>query len=54
VFDVTADGKLLYLPVREEDSIAVLDVDKVVNHDPQALITKIGVGLAPNYVVVRP
>lgn len=54
VFDVTADGKLLYVPVREEDSIAVLDVDKIVNHDPAALITKIGVGLAPSYVVVRP
>jgi DNA-binding beta-propeller fold protein YncE len=54
VFDVTADGKLLYAPVREEDSIAILDVDKIVSHDPNALITKIGVGLAPSYVVVRP
>jgi len=54
VFDVTSDGKLLYAPVREEDSIAVLDVDKIVNHDPDALITKISVGLAPSYVVVRP
>jgi DNA-binding beta-propeller fold protein YncE len=54
VFDVTADGKLLYAPIREEDSIAILDVEKMVNHDPDALITKIGVGLAPSYVVIRP
>jgi YVTN family beta-propeller protein len=54
VFDVTADGKLLYVPVREEDSVAVLDVEKMLNHDPGALITKIGVGLAPSYVMVRP
>jgi hypothetical protein len=53
-FDVTADGKLLYVPVREEDSVAILDVDKILNHDPEALITKIGVGVAPSYVVVRP
>jgi len=54
VFDVTADGKLMYAPIREEDSVAILDVEKIVNHDPDALITKIGVGLAPSYVVIRP
>jgi hypothetical protein len=42
------------MPLREEDSVAVLDVDKIIQHDPSALITKIGVGLAPEYVVVRP
>ncbi|HEV2989388.1 MAG TPA: hypothetical protein VG759_13170, partial [Candidatus Angelobacter sp.] len=54
VADVTPDGKLIYMPLREEDSVAVLDVDKIIQHDPSALITKIGVGLAPEYVVVRP
>jgi WD40 repeat protein len=54
VFDVTADGKLLYAPLREEDSVAILDVEKIVNHAPDPLITKIGVGLAPSYVVFRP
>ena len=44
----------MYAPLREEDSIAILDVEKIVNHAPEALITKIGVGLAPSYVVVRP
>jgi hypothetical protein len=54
VADVTPDGKLIYMPLREEDSVAVLDVDKIIQHDPSALITKIGVGLAPEYVVARP
>ncbi|MBZ5508613.1 MAG: IPT/TIG domain-containing protein [Acidobacteriia bacterium] len=53
VFDVTSDG-LLYVPIREEDSVAILDVEKIVRHDPDALITKIGVGLAPTYAVIRP
>jgi len=54
LFDVTPDGTLLYAPIREEDSVAIVDVQKVLNHDPDALITKIGVGLAPTYIVVRP
>ena len=54
VFDVTPDGKLLYVPIREEDSVAIVDVEKVLNHDPDALITKIGVGLAPTYLIMRP
>jgi len=54
VFDVTPDGSLLYTPIREEDSVAIVDVQKVLNHDPDALITKIGVGLAPTYLIVRP
>jgi DNA-binding beta-propeller fold protein YncE len=54
VADVTPDGKLIYMPLREEDSVAVLDVDKIIQHDPSALITKIGVGLTPEYALVRP
>ena len=54
VGDVTPDGKLIYMPIREEDAVAVLDVEKIVHHDPSALITKIGVGLTPEYVAVRP
>lgn len=54
VGDVTPDGKLIYMPLREEDSVAVLDVEKIIQHDPSALITKIGVGLTPEYVAVRP
>lgn len=54
VFDVTPDGSLLYAPIREEDSVAIVDVQKILNHDPGALITKVGVGLAPTYLIVRP
>ena len=54
VGDVTPDGKLVYFAVREEDAVAVLDVEKIIRHDPAALITKIGVGLTPEYVAVRP
>jgi hypothetical protein len=34
--------------------VAVLDVDKVLTHDPTALITKIGAGVAPDWVSIRP
>ena len=52
--DVTPDGKLIYFTLREEDSVAVLDVDKILSHDPTALITKIGTGVAPDWVSIRP
>jgi hypothetical protein len=52
--EVTPDGKLIYFTLREEDSVAVLDVDKVLTHDPTALITKIGAGVAPDWVSIRP
>lgn len=54
VADVTPDGKFIYYALREEDSVAILDVDKIVQHDPSALVTKIGVGLTPEFVAVRP
>jgi DNA-binding beta-propeller fold protein YncE len=54
VHDVTPDGKLIYLPLREEDSIAVVDAAKVLANDPTALLTKIGTGIAPTLAVVRP
>ena len=54
IFDVTPDGSLLYVPLREEDTVAVVDVEKVLTHHPDPLVTKIAVGLAPTYVVVRP
>jgi cell wall-associated NlpC family hydrolase len=54
IFDVTPDGKLLYLPMREEDSVAVLDVDKILAHDPTALVTKVAVGIAPSMAAIRP
>lgn len=52
--DVTPDGKLIYFTLREEDSVAVLDVDKILRHDPTALITRIGTGVAPDWVSIRP
>lgn len=54
VHDVTPDGKLMYLPLREEDSVAVIDTAKVLAGDPTALLTKIGVGIAPHMTAVRP
>jgi DNA-binding beta-propeller fold protein YncE len=54
VADVTPDGKLIYMPIREEDAVAVLDVNKILQNDPSALITKIGVGNTAGYAVVRP
>jgi hypothetical protein len=54
VHDVTPDGKLMYIPLREEDSVAVVDTDKVINNLPDALVTKIGAGIAPVVAVVRP
>ncbi|HEY6351021.1 MAG TPA: hypothetical protein VI636_16585 [Candidatus Angelobacter sp.] len=53
VADVSSDGKLIYMPLREEDSVAVMDVEKIIQHDPTALITKIGTGLTPVYAVIR-
>jgi len=54
VHDVTPDGKLLYLPLKEEDSIAVVDTAKVLANDPTALLTKIGTGISPFMAAVRP
>ena len=54
VSDVTPDGKLMYSPLREEDAVAVVDITKVLAHDPTALITKIGTGISPSMVAVRP
>jgi len=45
---------LIYFPLREEDSVAVLDVDKILAHDPTALMTEIGAGVAPDWVSIRP
>jgi hypothetical protein len=56
-FDATADGKLLYLPLREEDAVAVVDINKVIatqGTDPSALVAKIGTGISPNSLAVRP
>ena len=50
-FDVSPDGKLLYLPLREEDSIAVLDINRIIANDPTALLTKLAVGIAPSMAV---
>jgi DNA-binding beta-propeller fold protein YncE len=52
--EVTPDGKLIYFPLREQDSVAVLDVDKILANDPTALITEIGAGVAPDWVSIRP
>lgn len=54
VFDMTPDAKLMYIPLKEEDSIAVVDTAKVIAHDPTALAAKIGAGISPFTVVVRP
>jgi hypothetical protein len=54
VHDVTPDGKLMYLPFREEDSVAVVDTSKIIANDPTALLTKIGSGIAPTIAVIRP
>jgi hypothetical protein len=54
VQDVTPDGKLMYLPFREEDSVAVVDTAKVIANDPTALLTKIGAGIGDSLAIVRP
>jgi hypothetical protein len=54
VLDVTPDGKLIYLPLREEDAVAVVDATKVIAKDPAALVAKIGTGISPSMVAVRP
>src|SRR5689334_3058721 len=54
VHDVTPDGKLMYLPLREQDSVAVVDTAKVLAGDPSALLTEIGAGISPHLAVVRP
>ena len=52
--DVTPDGSLMYIPLREEDAVAVIDVAKALANDPLALVTKIGTGIAPTVARVRP
>ena len=54
VHDVTPDGKLMYLPLREQDSVAVVDTAKVLAGDPSALLTEIGAGISPHLAAVRP
>ncbi|MFL6313348.1 MAG: YncE family protein [Terriglobales bacterium] len=54
VHDVTPDGKLMYVPLREQDSVAVVDTAKVLAGDPSALITEIGAGISPHLAAVRP
>jgi hypothetical protein len=54
VHDVTPDGKLMYIPLREQDSVAVVDTAKVLAGDPSALLTEIGAGISPHLAVVRP
>ncbi len=54
IHDVTPDGSLMYIPLREEDSVAVVDTVKVINNLPNALVTKIGAGIAPEVAAVRP
>jgi len=54
VHDVTPDGKLMYLPLHEQDSVAVVDTAKVLAGDPSALLTEIGVGISPRLAAVRP
>jgi len=54
VSDVTADGKLFYAVLKEQDAVAVVDTAKVIAHDPTALVTKIRTGIAPSMAVVRP
>jgi WD40 repeat protein len=54
VHDVTADGKLMYVPLREQDSVAVIDTAKVLAGDPSALLTEIGAGISPHLAAVRP
>jgi hypothetical protein len=52
--DVTPDGKLMYIPLREQDSVAVVDTAKVLSGDPSALVTEIGAGISPHLAAVRP
>ena len=54
VHDVTPDGKLMYLPLREQDSVAVVDTAKVLAGDPSALLTEISAGISPHLAAVRP
>ncbi len=54
VHDVTPDGKLMYVPLREQDSVAVIDTAKVLAGDPSALLTEIGAGISPHLAAVRP
>jgi hypothetical protein len=44
----------MYLPLREQDSVAVVDTAKVLAGDPSALLTVIGAGISPHLAAVRP
>lgn len=52
--NVTADGKLLYVPLNSEDDVAVLDPALVAQSNPAALITKILSGIGPSSIAIRP
>ncbi|HXA07356.1 MAG TPA: YncE family protein [Bryobacteraceae bacterium] len=53
-FDLTADGKLIYVLLSQEDDVAVVDGVKLQSNDPSALITKILTGQVPTAAAVRP
>lgn len=52
--DVTPDGRLIYFPLREDDTVSLLDVQKILRYDPDALITNVGIGVGSLWVAANP
>ena len=48
------DGSLLYVPLSDEDDVAVLDTARIISGSPAALLTKIHTGVGPYYAGIRP
>jgi len=48
------DGRLLYVPLGDEDDVAVLDTARVVAGAPSALLTKIHTGVGTYFAGLRP
>ena len=48
------DGRLLYVPLGDEDDVAVLDTARVVAGIPSALLTKIHTGVGTYFAGLRP
>ncbi len=48
------EGSYLYVTLKEENAVAILDANKVLLGDPTALIAKVATGLGPDIVMSNP
>ncbi|MFI5118436.1 MAG: IPT/TIG domain-containing protein, partial [Terriglobales bacterium] len=51
---VSPDGSLLYVPLSDEDGVAVLDTERMVAGAPGVLLTKIRTGVGAYFAGLRP